>query len=62
MIDPLTARIERPGPIAPRSALAKLTAALLIALPLVLTIDVVSASVALLLEIPLLLLLSLIHI
>lgn len=56
MIDPLTARIERPGPIAPRSALAKLAAALLIALPLVLTIDVVSASVALLLEIPLLLL------
>ena len=32
MIDPLTARIERPGPIAPRSALAKLTAALLICL------------------------------
>lgn len=56
MIDPLTARIERAGPIAPRSALAKLAAALLIALPLVLTIDVVSASVALLLEIPLLLL------
>ncbi|ALX65804.1 energy-coupling factor transporter transmembrane component T family protein [Microbacterium sp. XT11] len=56
MIDPLTARIERSGPIAPRSALAKLAAALLIALPLVLTIDVVSASVALLLEIPLLVL------
>lgn len=56
MIDPLTARVERRGPVAPRSALAKLAAALLIALPLVLSIDVVSASVALLLEIPLLLL------
>ncbi len=56
MIDPLTARIDRRGPIAPRSALAKLAAALLIALPLVLSIDVVSAAVALLLEIPLLLL------
>lgn len=56
MIDPLTARIDRPGPIAPRSALAKLAAALLIALPLVLTIDVVSAAVALLLEVPLLVL------
>ena len=56
MIDPMTARIERSGPVAPRSALAKLAAALLIAVPLVLTIDVVSASVALLLEIPLLLL------
>lgn len=56
MIDPLTARRDRPGPISPRSALAKLAAALLIALPLVLTIDVVSASVALLLEFPLLLL------
>lgn len=56
MIDPLTARVARRGPVAPRSALAKLAAALLIALPLVLSIDVVSASVALLLEIPLLLL------
>lgn len=56
MIDPLTARIERRGPIAPRSALAKLAAALLIAVPLIVSIDVVSASVALLLEIPLLLL------
>lgn len=55
MIDPLTARVERRGPVAPRSALAKLAAALLIAVPLVLSIDVVSASVALLLEIPLLL-------
>lgn len=56
MIDPVTARIARTGPVASRSALAKLLASLLIALPLVLTIDVVSASVALLLEIPLLLL------
>lgn len=56
MIDVLTARVPRTGPVAPRSALAKLAAALLIALPLILTIDVVSASVALLLEIPLLLL------
>ena len=55
MIDPLTARIERRGPIAPRSALAKLAAALLIAVPLIASIDVVSASVALVLEIPLLL-------
>lgn len=54
MIDPATARVERTGPVAPRSALAKLIASLVIALPLVLTIDVVSASVALLLEIPLL--------
>jgi energy-coupling factor transport system permease protein len=56
VIDPLTARVERRGPIAPRSALAKLAAALLIAVPLIVSIDVVSASVALLLEIPLLLL------
>ena len=56
MIDPLTARVERRGPVAPRAALAKLAAALLIAVPLILSIDVVSASVALLLEIPLLLL------
>ncbi|HZU93159.1 MAG TPA: energy-coupling factor transporter transmembrane component T [Microbacterium sp.] len=56
MIDPLTARVERRGPIAPRSALAKLAAALLIAVPLIVSIDVVSASVALILEIPLLLL------
>ncbi|MBO0981562.1 energy-coupling factor transporter transmembrane protein EcfT [Microbacterium sp. SD291] len=56
MIDPLTARIERTGPIATRSALAKLAASLLIAVPLVFSIDVVSASVALLLEIPLLVL------
>ncbi len=54
--DPLTAQIPRRGPIAPRSALAKLAAALLIAVPLILTIDVLSASVALLLEIPLLVL------
>ncbi|MBO9625067.1 MAG: energy-coupling factor transporter transmembrane protein EcfT [Microbacterium sp.] len=58
MIDPLTARVERRGPIAHRAALAKLAAALLIAVPLILSIDVVSASVALLLEIPLLLLLA----
>ncbi|WP_433585056.1 energy-coupling factor transporter transmembrane component T family protein [Microbacterium hydrocarbonoxydans] len=56
MIDPLTARVERRGPIAPRSALAKLVAALLVAVPLIASIDVVSASVALILEIPLLLL------
>lgn len=56
MIDPLIAgRKVRPGPIAARTALAKLAAALLIALPLILTIDVLSAAVALLLEIPLLL-------
>lgn len=61
MIDPLTARVERPGPIAPRSALAKLAAALLIALPLILSIDVVSAAVALILEIPLLALAGLTH-
>lgn len=54
MIDPGTARVQRRGPIAPRSALAKLAAALLIALPLILTIDVLSAAVALTLEIPLL--------
>ena len=51
-----TGRIVRTGPIAPRSALAKLAAALLISIPLILTIDVVSAAVALALEIPLLLL------
>ncbi|WP_164234687.1 energy-coupling factor transporter transmembrane component T family protein [Microbacterium hydrocarbonoxydans] len=56
MIDPLTATVERTGPIAPRSALAKLAAALLVSVPLVFSIDVVSASVALILEIPLLLL------
>lgn len=55
MIDPFTARVERRGPIAHRSALAKLVAALLIAVPLIASIDVLSASVALLLEIPLLL-------
>ncbi|MDL5351870.1 energy-coupling factor transporter transmembrane component T [Microbacterium sp. zg-YB36] len=42
------------GPVARRNAVAKLGAALLIALPLVATIDPVSALVALLLEIPLL--------
>lgn len=51
-----TGRVERTGPIAPRSALAKLAAALLISVPLILSIDVLSASVALLLEIPLLVL------
>lgn len=56
MIDPFTARVQRTGPIAPRSALAKLIAALLISVPLILTIDVLSASVAVLLEIPLLIL------
>ncbi len=40
---------QRGGPIAPRSPLAKLGASLLLALPLVLTLDVVSASVALVL-------------
>ncbi|MGB4135138.1 MAG: energy-coupling factor transporter transmembrane component T [Microbacterium sp.] len=49
-------RVDRAGPIAPRSALAKLAAALLISLPLILTIDVVSAAVALVLEVPILLL------
>jgi len=49
------ARIARTGPVAPRNALAKLAAALLIGLPLILTIDVLSAAVALVLEIPLLL-------
>lgn len=56
MIEMTDARVRRPGPIASRSALAKLTAALVIAMPLILTIDVLSASVALVLEIPLLLL------
>lgn len=50
------ARIVRSGPIATRSPLARLAAALLISLPLILSIDVLSASVALLLEIPILLL------
>lgn len=50
------ARVQRPGPIAPRSALAKLAAALLISIPLILTIDVLSATVALVLEIPILML------
>jgi energy-coupling factor transport system permease protein len=45
---------SRRGPIADLNPLAKLGAALLIALPLVLTIDPVSAAVALLLELPLL--------
>jgi len=49
-------RVQRRGPIAPRSALAKLATALLISVPLILTIDVLSAAVALTLEIPLLLL------
>ena len=44
----------RRGPIAALNPVAKLGAALLIALPLVLTIDPVSAAVALLLELPLL--------
>ncbi|MFT4235630.1 MAG: energy-coupling factor transporter transmembrane component T [Microbacterium sp.] len=48
-------RIVRPGPIAPRAALARITASLVISLPLVLTLDRVSASVALLLSAPLLL-------
>ncbi|GLJ62657.1 MULTISPECIES: energy-coupling factor transporter transmembrane component T family protein [Microbacterium] len=43
------------GPLAHVNPVAKLGAALLIAFPLILTIDVVSAAVALLLEIPLLL-------
>ena len=43
------------GPLAGRSPLAKLVAALLIALPLVVTIDPVSAAVALVLQVPLLL-------
>lgn len=55
MIDALSQRVHRAGPVAPRSALAKLAAGLLIALPLILTIDVLSAAVALALEIPLLL-------
>lgn len=46
----------RRGPIAGLNPVAKLGAALLIALPLVLTIDPVSAAVALVLELPLLLL------
>lgn len=50
-----TGRVTRTGPIAPRSALAKLAAALLISVPLILSIDVLSASVALLLSVPLLL-------
>ncbi len=45
---------SRRGPIADLNPVAKLGAALLIALPLVLTIDPVSAAVALLLELPLL--------
>lgn len=45
----------RAGAIAARNPVAKLGAALLIAIPLVVTIDPVSALVALLLEIPLLL-------
>lgn len=51
-----TGRPVRTGPVAPRSALAKLATALLISIPLILTIDVLSAAVALVLEIPLLLL------
>ncbi|MET0736499.1 MAG: energy-coupling factor transporter transmembrane component T, partial [Microbacterium sp.] len=46
---------RRRGPIARLNPVAKLGAALLIALPLVLTIDPVSAAVALVLELPLLL-------
>lgn len=46
---------RRDGPIAGLNPVAKLGAALLIALPLVLTIDPVSALVALVLELPLLL-------
>lgn len=49
-------RVQRSGPIAPRSALAKLATALLTSIPLILTIDVLSAAVALALEIPLLML------
>lgn len=48
------ARVHRPGPVAPRAALAKLAAALVISVPLVLSVDVLSAAVALVLEIPLL--------
>lgn len=43
------------GPVATRNPVAKLAASLLIALPLVVTIDPVSAAVALLLQLPLLL-------
>lgn len=50
----MTPRTGR-GPVARLNPVAKLGAALLIALPLVLTIDPVSALVALLLELPLLL-------
>ncbi len=53
MSAPATAPARR-GPIANLNPVAKLGAALLIALPLVLTIDPVSAAVALLLELPLL--------
>ncbi|MGF3056248.1 energy-coupling factor transporter transmembrane component T family protein [Microbacterium sp. YY-01] len=49
-------RIQRRGPIAGRSALAKLAAALLVSVPLVVSIDVLSATVALALEIPILVL------
>jgi energy-coupling factor transport system permease protein len=47
--------VVRHGPIAGLNPIAKLGAAMLIALPLVLTIDPVSALVALVLELPLLL-------
>lgn len=49
------AQARRRGPVAGLNPVAKLGAALLIAVPLVLTIDPVSAAVALLLELPLLL-------
>ncbi|MDQ4215769.1 energy-coupling factor transporter transmembrane component T [Microbacterium capsulatum] len=48
-------RPVRSGPIAPRSALAKLAAALIISLPLILSVDVLSAFTALVLSVPVLL-------
>ncbi|GAA4488424.1 energy-coupling factor transporter transmembrane component T [Microbacterium panaciterrae] len=48
-------RTGRFGPIVPRSALAKLTAALIVSMPLILSVDVVSAATALVLAVPVLL-------
>lgn len=48
------ARVVRRGPIASRSALAKLVAALVISLPLILSVDALSALTALVLSIPVL--------
>lgn len=48
------ARVVRRGPIATRSALAKLVAALVISLPLILSVDALSALTALVLSIPVL--------